>query len=307
MTSRMLNRKRSQTHEATEHNRPPKRGAIPPWLRHGPLFLLLIFLSGYSSPAASAAFDVESCMPVVDELKMQLNRKFKRTDKTGLADRRKKMNDLAQSVSSSCAWMLLYKVGRSTKHRDPELRELIERKLAEPTVRQFIDILAGQACCAEDDLDDWGRKFESEAEREVYIVNYFDDFFDDIELDRSRGQKAVPDAECVLVQNELAAQLHRKFTSADKKGLADRRNKMNTLFENTSRECAYVLLYRLGNEKHGDAALQELFYGKLASPTRKQLRGILIRKIRAPFPEEISDGTSKTISSITIERTEKNI
>lgn len=290
---------------AKTHNRSPSRGPMNPWLRHGPLFLLLVFFSGYS-PIASARFDAESCKQVQDELKVQLSKKFKRTDKTGLAERRKKINHLAGNASSECAWMLLYKVNHSTKHRDPELRGLLEGKLATPALRQFIDILAGQACCAEDDLEDWGRKFESAAERGAYIESYFDDFFDAIEPASARNQSADPDIQCMQDREELTMQLSRKFTRADTKGLADRRKGLNTLFENTSRECAYMLLYWLGNEKHGDPALQKLFHGKLASPTRRQLQDILLRKTRAPFPQDISDGTSNTVSNNLVERKENH-
>ena len=159
---------------AKKHNRSPYRGPISPWLRYGPLLFLLMFSSGYS-PVANAAFDAESCLQVQDELKMQLSRKFKRADKSGLADRRKKINDLAGSVSSHCAWMLLYKINQSTKHRDAELRELISGKLAAPARRQFVDILVGQTCCDDDDLEQWGRSFDTDAERGAYVTDYFDE------------------------------------------------------------------------------------------------------------------------------------
>jgi hypothetical protein len=270
-----------------DNNRSLRWGPVPLWLRHAPLPLLLILLGGYS-PVASAGFDVESCLQIQDELTVQLHRKFKRTDKTGLADRRKQLNHLAQSASNHCAWMLLYKLAKFTKHRDPEFRELITARLAEPTIRQFTAILAGQACCAEDDLEDWGRKFETDAEREAYIVNYFDEFFDDLEPDGTQSQSADPDVDCTQASSDVTAQLSRKFRSTDKKGLADRRKKLNRLFENTSIECAYMLSYWLGNEKHGDHALQKLFNGKLASPTRKELIAILKRRIHDHMNEPFS-------------------
>lgn len=292
--------------EAKSHKRLSGRGRGAPWTNRGPLLFLLVVLIGYS-PVGSAGFDAESCVQVKDALTVQLNRKFKSSDKSGLADRRKNINHLAQSVSNPCAAMLLYMLG-GRRHSDPAFRELLGAKLAAPAIRQISDILNNKFCCAGNDIEDWGREFVSDDERTAYVGNFFDEYFDvdDVDIDGTANRSADPDTQCMQDHDRLTAQLSRKFRSTDKKGLADRRRKLNKLFENTSRECAYLLLYWLGNEKHGDPALQKLFYGKLASPTRKQLRDILIRKTREPFPETVHDGTSNSISSNIIEKTEKH-
>jgi hypothetical protein len=257
-------------------------------------FFFLILFSAYS-PTASADFDGAACTQALDEFKAQLSRKFRSTDKKGLADRRKTANSLLESLSSPCAYMFYYRITPNSKHGDPALREMLYGRLATPTINQFGDILSRRTCCAEDDVKNWGRKFETDAARVAFIESYFDEYFD--EHDDTQIQSADADVQCAQDREEVTVQLSRTFRSTDKKGLADRRKKLNKLFEDTSRECTYMLLFWLRNEKHGDPGLQELFYGKLASPTRKQLLDILLRKTREPFPKEVSDGTSNTISN----------
>jgi len=288
-----------------DNNRSPRRGPITTWLGLRASFFFLILLSGYS-PAASSDFDAEACEQVQNEFEVQLSRKFRSTDKKGLADRRKAANNLLESVSSPCAYMLLYKLAGTAKHGDPALQEMFYERLATSTMKQFAETLTRRTCCADDDIEHWGRKFETDAERIAYIENYFDEYFDDNDIgaNGTQNQSADADVQCALVRDEVEVQLRRKFRSTDKKGLADRRKKLNELFENTSRECVYNLLYWLGNEKHGDKALQKLFHGRLASPTRKQLHDILIRKSREFASEEVSDGTSKTIRDNAAERRE---
>lgn len=291
--------------EVTNSHRSPARGSTKRGFSLRAFFVFLILLIGHA-PAASAEFDAEECMQVWDEFAAQLSRKFRSTDKKGLAERRKSANDLLESVSSPCAHMFLYRFDKEVKHGGP-IGELLVEKLANETVIQFIDILDRRACCGENDIENWGRKFETDNERISYTKDYFDGYFDERDTYDTRNQSADPDVECMHRKDRVMEQLSRKFTRSDKKGLADRRKKLNTLFETTSRECAYLLSYWLRNEKHGNEALQELFYGKLARPTREQLLDILKSRIRQFDIEEAGDATSNTISNNAAKRKETYI
>lgn len=245
----------------------PGRRTIAPRINRGSLFTMLLIAIGCSQ-AESAESDVREwqaeadtsarCSQIQNDLSVELNRRFKRTDKADLADRRRSLNNLAGKASSTCAVTLIESL-MVEGPGDTTLFKLFHDRLAKPTREQVLSILDRRACCA---------------------------MYDD-----SHAGEAENDVECLRVQEELTVELNRKFRSTDKEGLANRRKNLNTLFENTSRSCATMLVALLG-EKRNDAELSRLFHYKLARATRKELLDILGGPSRPSFFRRVVDGAS---------------
>jgi hypothetical protein len=99
----------------------------------------------------------------------------------------------------------------------------------------------------------------------------------------------------------IRAELALKFSSPDDPGLFERRQRLKALFEAVPTDRAGELRRQLGDQATSDA-LSKQFHGRLSTPTRRQMIGILDAKVAEPTPDE--PGPAEPTPSVVSPRSE---